>query len=317
MTSKPRIAFMIAAFTAVLNAGSAFSQNFPTKPVRIVSGSTSQEYIARLIAQEISGPLGQPVIVDTRPSVVIAAETVARSQPDGHTVVLSGTTFYVTPSIRKMSYDPIKDFTPLTMVGKAPLVLYVTPSLPVKSVKELIAYAKAKPGELNHSIGALGSGGHLSAELFKAAAGINMVAVPYSSGSQEMTDLVGGRLQLTIAPPSPLMDQVKAGKLRALAVTTLDQSALAPGLPPIAATLPGYEWINMTIMAAPANTPKAAVNRLYQEIARVLKNPNMREKVLNVGTEPVGNTPEELGAGLIAETRKIAKLAKDLNLNLQ
>src|SRR5258705_3759372 len=120
------------------------------------------------------------------------------------------------------------------MVGKAPVVLFVALSLPVKSVKELIAYAKAKPGELNHSVGALGSGGHLSAELFKAMAGINMVAVPYSSGSQEMTDLIGGRLQVTIAPSSPLMDQVKTGKLRALGVTTLEESALAPGLPPIA-----------------------------------------------------------------------------------
>ena len=299
----------------VLGAGGASGQAYPNKPIRIVTGSTAQEFIARLIAQGIAGPLGQPVIVDTRPSVVVAANTIAKAQPDGYSVLLTAGTFYIAPLTRKTPYDPVTDFAPLTLVGRAPLILFANPSLPVKSVKELIAYAKARPGEINHSIGGLGGGGHLAAELFKTMAGVNMVAVPYSSGSAEMTDLVGGRLQLTIAPLSPLMEQVKTGKLKALAVTSLEPSPLAPaGSPPIAATLPGYEWTNRTFMLAPAKTPAAIVNQLNQEIVRVLNSAEVKERLFNAGVEVVGNSPEQLSAILKAETAKISKLIKDIGL---
>ena len=316
LTRRSAVTTVLAVAT-LFGTAQLFSQTDPTKPVRIVTGSTAQEFIARLIAQRITGPLGQPVIVDTRPSVVIASETVARSQPDGYTVLLSGTTFYVAPLTQKMPYDPVKDFAPLTVVGRAPLILFVNPSLPVKSVKELIAYAKARPGELNHSIGGIGGGGHLSAELFKSMAGVNMVTIPYSSGSQEITDLIGGRLQLTIAPPSPMMEQVKSGELRALAVTMAESSTLAPELPPIAATLPGYEWVNTTTMSAPARTPGAVINRLNQEIVRVLNSAEVKERLLNAGTEVVGNSPAQFASLLKTETAKISKLIKDIGLTFK
>jgi len=291
-------------------------QNYPNKPIRIVTGSTPQEYIARLIADGITGPLGQPVIVVNRPSVVIASETVAKSQADGHTVLLSASTFYVSPLTQKMPYDPVQDFAPLTIVGTAPLVVFLTASLPAKSVKELIAYAKSRPGELNYSIGGLGGAGHLAAELFNSMAGIKMVPVPYASRAQDMTDLIAGRVQLTIAPPSPLMEQVKAGKLKAVGVTSAEPSAFAPDIPPVAATLPGYEWLNMTVMLAPAKTPAPVINRLHQEITRVVKNADMNPKLLAAGVEVVGNSPIQFSAILKAEIAKISKLIKDIGLTV-
>lgn len=301
----------------VLGTAGVSGQAYPYKPIRIVCSGATQELISRLIAQGITTPLGQPVIVQNRPNVPIASETVAKAKADGYTVLLAGSSFYVTPLTQKMPYDPIKDFTALTVVGRAPIVLYVSPSLPVKSLKELIAYAKAKPGELNSSNGGIGGGSHIALEQLNALAGIKIVPVPYTSGSQEVADLISGRIQITFAPASPLMEQVKLGKVRALAVTSLVPSALAPDLPTLASTLPGYEWSNMTTMSAPATTPKAIVDRLNREILRVLSGAEIKERMLTAGMEVAGTSPEQSAALLAAETAKTNKLIKAIGLELK
>jgi tripartite-type tricarboxylate transporter receptor subunit TctC len=295
----------------------ACAQDYPDKPIRIVCSGATQELISRLIAQGITTPLGQPVIVQNRPNVPIASETVAKAKADGYTVLLAGSSFYVTPLTQKMPYDPIKDFTALTVVGRAPIVLYVSPSLPVKSLKELIAYAKARPGELNSSNGGIGGGSHISLEQLNALAGIKIVPVPYTSGSQEVADLISGRIQMTFAPASPLMEQVKLGKVRALAVTSRVPSALAPDLPTLDSTLPGYEWSNMTTMSAPATTPKAIVDRLNREILRVLGSAEIKDRMLTAGMEIAGTTPEQSATLLAAETAKANKLIKAIGLELK
>jgi len=305
------------AMTIALSASFASAQAYPDKPIRIVCSGATQELISRLIAQGITTPLGQPVIVQTRPNVPIASETVAKARADGYTVLLAGSSFYVTPLTQKMPYDPIKDFTALTVVGRAPIVLYVTPSLPVKSLKELIAYAKARPSELNSSTGGIGGGSHIALEQLNTLAGIKIVPVPYTSGSQEMTDLISGRIDMSFAPASPLMDQVKLGKLRALAMTSLTPSALAPDLPTLASTLPGYEWSNMTTMSAPATTPRAIVDRLNREIVRVLSGTETKERMLTAGMELAGTSPEQSAALLAAETAKINKLIKAIGLEVK
>ena len=305
------------AMTIALSASFASAQAYPEKPIRIVCSGSSQELIARLIAQGITTPLGQPVIVENRPSVNISSETVAKAKADGYTMLLAGGSFHLAPLTQKTPYDPVKDFTALTVVGRAPLVLYMAPSLPVKSVTELIAYAKARPGELNSSNGGIGGGSHLALEQLNLLAGIKIVPVPYTSGSQEMTDLMGGRVQITFAPPSPLMEQVKAGKLRALAVTSTAPSALAPDLPTIASTVPGYERTNMTTMSMPAGTSRQIVERLNREIVRVLTSAEIKERLLAAGIEADGTSPEQAAAMLAADTAKLSKLIKALGLELK
>jgi tripartite-type tricarboxylate transporter receptor subunit TctC len=316
VTVRTLVSTSLAAML-LFTAGEICSQTYPSKPIRIFTGSSTQELLARMVGQVITGSMGQPVVVDNRASVVIASESVAKAQPDGYSVLLTGTTFYLTPLTQKISYDPLNDFAPVIFMGRSPSILYVTPSLPVKSIKEIIAYAKTKPGELNDSIGALGSGNHLMVELFKSMAGVNIVTVPYSSGSQETADLISGRLHMTFGNPSPLMEQVKTGKLRALAVTSLDPSALAPGLPPISATLPGYEWNNNLLVLMPAKTPPAIVNQLNREIQQALKSADLKERMFTAGVEVIGNSPEQSAALLKSETVRISKLIQDIGLTVK
>jgi tripartite-type tricarboxylate transporter receptor subunit TctC len=303
----------------ILSAGLVSGQEYPNKPIRIVTDAAggNTDLQARLIAQGISGPLGQPVIVDNRPSGVIPIEVVSKALPDGYILLVNSGTLWIEPLLRKTPYDPVRDFSPITLAAMSPLILVVHPSLPVKSVKDLIALAKAKPGELNYSSGPTGGPNHLAAELFKSMAGVNIVHVSYQGGGPAVTALMGGEVQLLFSLAATATPHVRSGKLRALAVSSAQPSALAPDLPTVAMTLPGYEAGSMTGMFAPAKTPQAIINRLNQEIVRFLKTPETKEKFLSAGIEPVGSSPAESGAKMKSEMAALGKVIKDAGIKAE
>ena len=298
----------------VLFAGMVSGQDFPNRTIRFPAGSGAPDFEARLIAQGISGPLGQPVVVENRP-VTIAVETVLNAQPDGHTILVVTGLFFIAPLLQNMRYDPVKDFAPITMVARDPNVLVVHPSLPVKSVKELIALAKSKPGALNYGSGPIGGVTHLSGELFKSMVGVKILHVPYKGGGQAVIDLLGGHVQLMFATIPSVATQIPSGRLRALATTGLQRSALLPDVPTVADSgLPGYEYVGLDGVYAPAKTPVAIINRLNQEIVRFLRTPDARQKALAGGVELVVSTPDELGAVLKSEITKNSNVIKSAGI---
>jgi tripartite-type tricarboxylate transporter receptor subunit TctC len=310
--------WMVSVITLVAGTGAACGQGFPVKPIRIVTAAVggSNDVMARLIGQGISGPLGQPVVVENRAgSVVIPAEVVARSAPDGHTLLIYGGVVWLLPLMRdNVPYDPVRDFAPITLTNRQPNVLVVHPSLPVKSVRELIALARTKPGVLSFSTGGTGTTSHLAPELFKAMTGVNMVRIPYASGATEVTDLLSGQVQLTFSTGA-VARHIASGKLRALAVTTADTSALYPDLPTIAASgVPGYDMATIYGMWAAARTPEAIIARLNEEIVRVLRRPDVKEKFFGNGVEVVGSTPAEFAATINAQVARMGKVIRDAGI---
>ena len=311
--------FVVSIFSVtmmLLSAGVAYGQDYPNKLIRIITSPAGgdNDFIARIIGQSISSPLGQPVVIENRPTP-LAVESVAKALPDGYTLLLAGGQLTITPLLRKTSYDAVRDFAPITLPGSSPLILVVHPSLPVKSVRELIALAKARPGELNY--GSTGIGGllHLAGELFKAMAGINIVRISYKGSAEAVNNLLSGELHLILQPPFAVAPHVTSRKLRALAVTSGQPSVLAPGLPTVAASgLPGYEAIAPVGLYAPAKTPAAIVNRLNREIVLILNKSDVKEKLFNVGVEVVGSTPEELATRMKSDIAKWGKLIRDAGI---
>jgi tripartite-type tricarboxylate transporter receptor subunit TctC len=220
--------------------------------------------------------------------------------------------------LENVPYDPVKDFAPITLAIKTPTILVVHPSVPVKSVNDLIALAKAKPGLLNYGSAAIGSSSYLAAELFKTMAGVNIVFISYKATAAVMTDLIGGQLHMAFATAGSAMPHVKSGRLRAVAVTSAQPTALAPGLPAIAASgLPGYEVVSSQAVFAPAGTPASIINRLNSEIVRVLNGADIKEKFFNLGVETVGDSPQECAAAIKAEMAKMGKLIKKTGIHGQ
>ena len=273
---------------------------------------------ARLIAQGISGPLGQPVVVENRPPF-ITTETVAKAPPDGYSMLLNGSIVWVLPLLQKnVPWDPLRDFSPLTLVSSAPLTLVVHPSLPVKSVKELIALAKARPGKLDYSSAGQGVPPQIAAELFKSMAGVNIVSVNYKGSGEALTALIAGEVQVAFGNAAPVTPHITSGKLRALAVTSSEPSKLAPGLPTVAASgLPGYEYVSVIVMLAPAKTPEAIIRRLNQEIVRALNNPDVKQKFLDFGVESRSSSPEELAATVKTDMARMGKVIKDAGIKAE
>lgn len=316
----PLFAVVIFAACLMVNAGAVSAQDYPHKPIRIFtsqSGSPS-DFIARLLAQGISGPLGQSVIVDNRVGIV-ATENVAKAPADGYTLLFYGPVVWLLPYLRDhVAWDPEKDFSAVTLATQAPNLLVVHPSLPVKSVRELIALAKARPGELNYGSGLTGSSNHMAAELFKSMAGVNIVRVPYSGPAAAFTAVIGGQLQLMFPDAGSASPHVKSGRIRALAISTAEPSALGPGLPTIAASgVPGYESGIISVMFAPAKTPAAIINRLNQEIVRVLNKPDVKERLFNSGVEVVGSSPEQLAATMRSEMTRMGKVIKEAGIKAE
>ena len=303
---------------SVVGAGAVSGQTFPSKPIRIVTSPVggTNDIMARLIAQETAGSLGTPVIVDNRGGGGnVYGDVVARAAPDGYTLLVTGNSFWTGPLLRKAPFDPVTDFSAITLATTSPNVVVVHPSLPVKSIKELIALAKARPGELNYSSGELGSGTHLAGELFDFMAGVRMVRIPYKGAGPALTGVITGEAQVMFAIAGSAMTHVKSGRLRALAVSSPQPTALAPGLPTVAAAgLPGYEALQIQGVWAPARTPAAIVSRLHDEIVRVLNRPDVKKRLFTNGVEVVGSSPKEFAAFIGADTVKLRKLIRDVGI---
>jgi tripartite-type tricarboxylate transporter receptor subunit TctC len=300
-------------------SGAAFAQAYPTRPIRMVvpfsAGSGGTDLMARLIEQRLGASLGQQIVIDNRPGAggIPATEYVAKAAPDGYTLLMTNVSLAANPYLySKLPFDPLKDLVPVTMINSSPLLLVVHPSVPVTSVKELLAYSKLHPGKLNYGSGGVGSTPHLSGELFKSLSGIDAVHVPYKGGAPALNDLVGGQLSFMVENMAGTMPFVKAGKLRALAISSPQRSPLAPELPTMAeAGVPGYEVIGWNGIVAPKGTPPEIVARLHAEVAKILRTPEMRQQLAAVGSEPIGNTPEEFGAFIKAEMGRWGKVIKE------
>jgi tripartite-type tricarboxylate transporter receptor subunit TctC len=314
-------ALMVAAAIAILAPVSANAQeNYPSKPIRMVlpfppGGVT--DLLARALAEKLASRLGQPVIVDNKAGAgtVLASDFVARAPADGYTLLMAASSLGTAPLIfDKVSYDPVKSFTPVTQVASVVHVLVVNPAMPVKSVKELIAYAKANPGKVNYSSTGTGTSTHLEGELLKSMAGIYMVHIPYRGSGPALTDLVGGQVSVMIDAYGSSGPFIKAGKLRALAVTTAKRSQSVPELPTVAESgLPGYEAMPWLGLVAPAGTPQPVVDRIHREVAKVLEEPDIKERFKGWGLDIIGNTPAEFSNFLrrdIAQWTKVISNAK-------
>ena len=301
-----------------LTSPGAAAQGYPSKPIRFVvpyPAGGPLDTVARLLGQKVSESVKQPVIVENKPGAGgnIGADSVAKSAPDGYTLLMGAVaTHAINPTLyASMPYDAIRDFQPVTQLASTPNVLIVNPSLPAASVREFIAYAKANPGKLNFGSGSTGSAGHLAGELFKTMAGVDMTHVPYKGAAPAMQDLIAGRVQLMFDNFASASAQVKAGKVRALAVTTAKRSALAQDLPTIAESgLAGFDINTWFGLFVPAGTPRDVVERLHAEFTQALALPDIREKLLNLGAEPVGNRPEEFAAYIRSEADKYARVIK-------
>ncbi len=313
-------AWIVITTVSMETAGMAYAQTYPTKPVRIVTAETGggNDFVSRLIAQGLTANWGQSVIVDNRGGAggARAAQTVAQATPDGYTVLLYSSTLWIGPLLRgEKPFDPEKDFAPITLADRAPNILVVNPAVPATSVKELIAYAKGRPGVLNYSSASSGGSTHLAGELFKALAGVNIVRVFYKSGATEVLDLISGQVQMTFGTAASVTSHVKAGKLKALAVTSLQPSPLAPGLPTVAASgLPGYEAVALHAVFATAGTSASILRRLNEEIVRVLNQPEIKERLLSAGVEAVGNASQDLLAILKGDVARWGKVIKEAGI---
>ncbi|MBI3043358.1 MAG: tripartite tricarboxylate transporter substrate binding protein [Betaproteobacteria bacterium] len=308
------VAWTVPAAIIALGMGAASGQDYPVKPIRLLSPGPGggADFVARFVAQGISAPLGQQVIVDNRPAGVIPGQVVSKAPPDGYTLLLNGNSFWIAPLMREgIPYDPVKDFSPIALAVSSPNILVVHTSVPAKSVKALIALARARPGVLNYGSASAGGSVHLAAELFKFMAGVDIVRISYKTSGTSVTSLLAGEVDLMFGNAPPVIPHVKSGRLRALAVTTLKPSVLMPGLPTIADSgLPGFEVSSSYAFFAPARTPAAIIGRLNQEIVRFLARADAKKKFLATGVEPVGGAPEQLVATIKSEMTRMGKVIR-------
>ncbi|MBY0265172.1 MAG: tripartite tricarboxylate transporter substrate binding protein [Burkholderiales bacterium] len=304
----------VALTAALLMAGPAWAQAYPVKPVRIVTVApgSANDLVARLVAQEARATLGQTVIVDNRGT--IAAEVVARSPADGYTLLLYGSAVWLSPFIRATPYDPLKDFAPVTLVASSPNVVVVHPSLPVKSARELIALARARPGALNYAAGSLGAAPHLAAELFKAMGKLNIVRVAYKGTGGSLIGILSGEVGLMFPTAGSVTPHIQSGKLRALAVTSSQPTPLAPGLPLLSAALPGYESVSFNGLLAPAKTPDAVIRLWNAEVAKLMTRADVKDKLMAAGNDARSTTPEEFAAVIQADMAKWGRLIRELGI---
>jgi tripartite-type tricarboxylate transporter receptor subunit TctC len=303
-------------------SGYALAQAYPAKPIRMIvalAPGGGVDSTARIVGQKLTQAWGQPVPIENRPGAggTIAAEAVARAAPDGYTLLMASSGHASTPSLYKLPYDAITDFAPVTLVVVAPSVLVVHPSLPVRSVKEFVAFAKARPNELLFASSGNGSPPHMGMELLKLMTGIRMVHVPYKGTAPSITDLIAGRVSATASGAVSTMPHVNAGRLRALAVTSGKRSLGVPQLPTVAeAGIPGFAndvWFGLF---APAATPRNVVARLYEEISRAIAQPELKERMLASGLEPLGNSPDEFAAYFRAEVAKWSRVIRAAGIRL-
>jgi len=293
-------------------------ETFPGRVIRIVTPATGggSDVLARMIAPALTESLGQQVIVDNRGT--LATELVAKAAPDGYTLLIDGSPLWLQPLFRKVGWNPVTDFAALTMAVSSPSMLVVHPSVPVKTLRELIALAKARPGEINYAAGSIGATPHLAGEQFKVMAGLNVVRVPYKGTGPGMIGLMGGEVEFMFPGAASAWNYVKQKRLKALAVCSLKPSALFPGVVTMTdAGLPGYESVSPQGVVAPAKTPAAIVARLHQELVKALNRAETKQRLGELGIEVVANAPEEFAASMKNDTARTAKLIKDAGIRFE
>jgi tripartite-type tricarboxylate transporter receptor subunit TctC len=312
-----RLALMMMSLS-VLAPGLACAQAYPIKPVRVVTAEPGggNDFAARLVAPGVSSGLGQQLIIENRGPGILPSETVARAAADGYTLLLHGSSIWLSSFFHdNLPYDAFRDFAPVTILTSAPNVLVVHPSLPVRSVGDLITLAKARPGELNYGASGAASSPRLAAELFKAMAGVNIVRVNYRGTGPALIALVSGEVQLSFASPGGTIAHIKARRVRPVAVASAQPSALFPGLPTVAESgLPGYEYSAAYAVFAPAKTSEAIVKRLTREFMSVLQRPDVRARFLQSGVEPVGSSPAQLTAKMQYDVDRLGTMIRKLGL---
>jgi tripartite-type tricarboxylate transporter receptor subunit TctC len=299
------------------------AQSYPSKPIRIITTDPAgaADIAARLIAPTLTANLGQQVIIDNRPGAgsMTSIENVAKAVPDGHTLLLHGSPVWLMQFMRSnLPWDPVRDLAPVSLATTLPNVLTVHPSLPVRSVKDLIVLARARPGELNYGAGSAGASNHLAAELFNTMAKVSMVRIAYKGGGPAVLGLIGGQTQLMFATAASVKPHVDSGRLRAVAVTTASPSELLPQLPTVAASgLPGYEALTLYGLFAPSKTPAAIVNLLNQEMVAALARPEVKERLARAGAEATSSTPEGFGIIVRDDIARWGKVIKDAGIRAE
>lgn len=313
--------FAFAFIASVAWTNGVAAQQYPERPVRVVvpqSPGGSTDLVARAVAQRLTESLGQNVIVDNRPGAgsINGTDMVAKATPDGHTVLAVAASFTINPAVRKkLPFDPVRDFTPVTQLVTLPHILVLHPSVPATSVKEFIALAKSKPGVLNYGISGIATSTHMAGELFMHMTRIKMVSIPYKGGAPGMTALLGGQIQLYFATISTAIPHIRGGRLRALAVTTAKRSVAAPEYPTIAeAGVPGYEHASWVGFLAPAGLPQKVLSRLNKESAGAVQSQDIKALLLRDGLEAVGNSPREFGQIIKVEIAKWNEVARIANI---
>ena len=309
--------FACAALTALAVAAPATAQTFPKKPIRLVvpfAAGGPGDFVARLIAPKMTETLGQTVVVDNRGGAngIIATETIAKAAPDGYSLLIISAGFTVNATLyTKLPYDPIKDFAPISLANSGPAIVVVNPNVPVKSIKDLIAYAKTQQGKINYASSGIGAPSHLAVELFKTMTGTEMSHIAYKGMAPGMVDLIAGQVQVAFPTISAALSHVRTGRLRGLAVTSSQRSPAATELPTISeAGVPGYEASNWYGVAAPAGTPRAIIMRIHNDMAKAIATTDVKEKMLAQGMDAVSRTPDEFSAYIKSEIGKWAKVIK-------
>ena len=315
--------FCIPAIALAALATAAFAQdavNYPSRPIRMIvpfAPGGGLDISTRMIAQKLTEKWGQNIVVDSRPgaATIVGTEIASKSEPDGYTVLMITTTFAINPGLyARLPYDPGKDFTPVTQLNSQPNVVVVTTSFAGKSIKDLIALAKARPGELTFATPGTGSAPHLSAEMFQRAAGVSMIHVPYKGIPPAVTDVIGGRVTMLFTTTISAAPHIKAGRLRAIAITSAKRQSGMPDVPTVGETLPGYHAEAFQGMVAPAGVPQAIFNKLSAEVARIVQLPDVTQRFQLDGAEAVGSSPQEFAAFLKAEMQKWRKVIRDAGI---
>ena len=321
---KPMSSFFAVMLLVALGAGNVVAQSYPNKPVRLVltmPPGPSMDIIARVIAAKLTQAWNQPVLVENRPGAGgnVGAIAVAKAEPDGYTFLIPTTGIAISPSIyRKLPYDPLKDLVPVSQIYSLAFVMVVNPGVPANTVSELVAYAKANPGRLNYASSGAGGTPHLAAELFKSLTGTDIVQIPYKGIAPMNIALVTNEVQVIFTPPQDAQPLIKAGKMRALAVTGKTRSPLMPDVPTLVeAGLRDYELPNWIGLFAPAGTPPEILTKLHAELVKILAMPEIRDRIISGGDEIVGSTPEEFAASYKADIAKFARIIKDARIPQQ
>ncbi len=316
---------MFAALAAALLAGSAFAQQYPSKPLRVIvpwPPGQATDLAARLVAQKVSESIGQPIVADNRPGAggIIGTEAAAKAAPDGYTLLAgSSGPLSINPLLQKTPYDPEKSFTPISLIATVPYVLVTAPGFPASSARELIALVRASPGKYTFASSGTGATTHLITEVFNIRANLQATHVPYKGSGPSLTDVMGGQVAYTIETMAAVVSNVRAGRLKALAITSAQRNPALPDVPTVAeaADMPGFNMIAWIGYLAPAGTPSEIVNRLSGEVQKALASPDVRERYATLGLNPTSTTPDELAKLMRDESERYADIIKRANIRLE